>query len=178
MQSWTSMRSSIEFRSAGYADIVEVARNMRPSDKRELYAYDPTENPEKLARNLAAHERYHWVASSGWRPIVILSAIETAPTLWQVGMFATEEWPRVSLGCTLFFRHEIYPMLEKAGCNRAECRSYIHHATAHKWLEVLGAERECVLNDVGIHRDIYIQYAWTRTAFETKKTIDKMSLFC
>lgn len=163
------MRSSIEFRSAGYADIVEVARNMRPSDKRELYAYDPTENPEKLARNLAAHERYHWVASSGWRPIVILSAIETAPTLWQVGMFATEEWPRVSLGCTLFFRHEIYPMLEKAGCNRAECRSYIHHATAHKWLEVLGAERECVLNDVGIHRDTYIQYAWTRTAFETKK---------
>lgn len=40
------MRSSIEFRSAGYADIVEVAGNMRSSDKRELYAYDPTENPE------------------------------------------------------------------------------------------------------------------------------------
>jgi len=86
------MKSSIELREAGYADIVYVARHMRLIDRTELYAFDETENPEKLARELTLYERYHWCAFIDWRPVTIISAIEQSPTLWRVGMFSTAGW--------------------------------------------------------------------------------------
>ncbi len=162
------MPSSIELRKAGYAEMVYVARNMRPLDRRELYAFDHSENPENWARELSRFDRFHWVACIGWRPVTIVSAIERSPTLWHVGMYSTPDWPKVALNCTLFFRHVIYPTLEKLECNRAECRSYIGHEEAHRWLALLGAERECVMHDIGYKRDSYVQFSWTRAALERK----------
>lgn len=152
----------IEIRAAGYADIVHVARNMREPDRAELYAFDPTEDPQNLAQQLDFYERFHWAALIGWEPVTIISAIEQSPTLWRVGMFSTEKWPKVALSCTRFFHQEIYPRLYHEGCNRAECRSLITHTEAHRWLESLGAQKECELHDVGPRRDSYFQYSWTR----------------
>jgi len=161
------MKSSIELREAGYADIVYVARHMRLIDRTELYAFDETENPEKLARELTLYERYHWCAFIDWRPVTIISAIEQSPTLWRVGMFSTEEWPKVALSCTRFFYRTMAPTIYDLGCNRAECRSIVSHTEAHKWLDSLGAMRECTIHDVGPKRESYIQFSWTRE--KTKK---------
>lgn len=160
------MPCSIDIRDAGYADVVYVARRMRGVDRREIYAFDPGECPERFARQLVAWPRFHWCAFAGWEPVAIISALEEQPTSWRVGMFATEAWPKVALRCTLFFRHVIYPTLERLGCNRAECRSIADHVDAHRWLELLGARRECVITDVGHRRDVYIQFAWTRRGRE------------
>ena len=39
----------------------------------------------------------------------------------------------------------------------------VDHVSAHHWLENLGAQRECLITDMGINRDCYLQYAWTRS---------------
>ena len=95
------------------------------------------------------------------RQIAIISAIEQSTTLWRVGMFATDEWPSVARACTKFLCKTVCPLLCDLGCNRAECRSHIDHVSANRWLERLGARRQCVLTDLGINRDRYVQYAWT-----------------
>lgn len=162
------MPSSVDILDAGYAEIVYVARRMRTIDRREMYAFDREPNPERLARQLVALARFQWCALLDWEPVAILSAVEEMPSQWRVGMFATDAWPRVALNCTLFFRRVIYPALEAAGCNRAECRSIDSHREAHRWLEALGARRECVVADVGLERDTYIQFAWTRSDHEAR----------
>lgn len=159
----------INLRPAHYADIAYVARHMRALDRRELFAFDATENPEKLARDLTWYEQFHWGAFIDWQPVTIISAVEKAPTLWHVGMFSTDAWPKVALNCTLFYKQVIYPTLEKLGCNRAECRSYIAHKAAHRWLQIIGAKRECIIHDVGLRRDSYVQFAWTRKDLERQK---------
>lgn len=136
---------------------------MRDMDRLEMFAFDKSESAEDLAYNLASFERFHWVACRDERRIAIISVIEQSRTLWRVGMFATNEWPSIARACTKFLCKAVYPMLYDLGCNRAECRSHIDHVTAHRWLERLGARRECIVTDLGIDRERYIQYAWTRT---------------
>ena len=151
-------KSSIKICRVGYADIAYVARHMRLSDRTELYAFDETENPEKLARELAFYERFHWCAFIDWRPVSNISAIEQAPTVWRVGMFSTDEWPKVALSCTRFFQRTMYPTLYDLKCNRAECRSIVSHTDAHKWLDSLGVVRECTMHDVGPRRESRIHF--------------------
>lgn len=169
------MPSSIEIRDAGYADVVYVARRMRTIDRRELYAFEASENPEVLASRLVAWSRFQWCAFLDWEPVAVINAIEEMPTLWRVGMFATDLWPRVGLNCTLFFRQVIFPKLEGLGCNRAECRSIAEHVDSHRWLQILGARRECMVTDVGLNRDTYIQFAWTRSEYECR-SVRKMAM--
>ena len=169
------MRNSIEFKKAGYADIVHVARNMRMVDRREIYAFDLSEDPSKIAANFARFERFHWGAYLDHRPVAVISAIEQAPTLWSVGMFATGKWSLVARRCAFFIHHVVIPTLDAAGCNRAECRSHIQHRAAHQLLALLGAKRECVVQDYGLRRETYVQYAWTRTGRDRKLLVDKTS---
>ena len=160
------MQCSIEVRDATYTDVVYVARRMRTIDRKEMYAFDRAVDPERMARRLVEWSRFQWCAHLGWEPVAIISAVEEMPTQWRVGMFASDRWPRVALNCTLFFRQVVYPTLEALGCNRAECRSLISHTDAHRWLELLGAKREGIVTDVGLSRDTYVQFAWTRTVHE------------
>ena len=138
-----------------------------------VVAFDETENPEKLARELAFYERFHWCAFIDWRSVSNISAIEQAPTVWRVGMFSTDEWPKVALSCNRFFQRTMYPTLYDLKCNRAECRSIVSLTDAHKSLDSLGAVRECTIHDVGPRRESCIQFSR-----KTKKKIDKVSSSC
>lgn len=149
----------------GYADIAYIAyiaRHMRLPDRPELCAFDETENPEKLARELAYYERFHWCAFIDWRPVSNICAIEQAPTLWRVGMFSTDEWSKVALSCTRFFQRTLYPTLYDLKCNRAECRSIVSHTDTRCWAKTRKLHPVFVKKQKGNRQNIFIVLVYVK----------------
>lgn len=141
--------------------VLHVALYIRECDRAEIdagmVAYDAVE----LAGKIVALSRFGAVAASDdGTPAAVVCAVEVYPGAYQVGMFATDDWPRVALGLTRWLRRSMIPAMLAAGGHRAECRSIAGHHTAHRWLESLGFVREAVLPDCGKGRETFYQFAW------------------
>ena len=106
------------------------------------------------------------VALCGGVPVSAYGAAEIRPKFWTVWMFATDRWPDVALKVTRAIKKDLIPELERRGCNRAECWSSEDHHLAHRWLEVLGAIKECSAEDYGPEKNTYYCYSWTRSRLE------------
>ena len=154
---------------ATYADVVHVARNMRPLDVEEIFPLIWNATPENLAAYTIAAGGISRVALWNGEPTAAFGAVEARPTLWTVWMFATWRWPKVASAATKCIRREIGPDLQEAGAIRADCWSMEGHDQAHKWLELLGATREASLKDYGPTRKTFHCYSWTRSQLEEGK---------
>lgn len=138
-----------------------VADRMRPADRREIYATRWTDEPTDLVDSCMFSGQYGWVAGLE-RPIAALGAIPMWPGAWSVWMFATDEFRQIRIGLTKFVARTMIPGLRASGAIRAECRSIADHEEAHRWLEVLGAHREAVLEHYGKRGESFFLYVWTR----------------
>jgi RimJ/RimL family protein N-acetyltransferase len=73
--------------------------------------------------------------------------------------FATDKFPRLALGLTRFAKKTVIPTLFRdLGAHRLQCESHEKHTSAHRWLELLGAEQESVLRGYGKDGSNYFQY--------------------
>ena len=150
---------------ATYSDAVRVARDMRAADLREVLALRPagTDPAAVAAEALEADGAWSFCAKAAGRPVAVIGAVEMRPALWSVYLFATETWPAVAPAVFRFARRALIPGLLAAGANRAECRSIEGHASAHRWLERLGAVHEADLIDCGEARHTFRLCAWRRS---------------
>lgn len=139
-----------------------VARQMRESDRREIFATRQPDDRELLAHQAAEVSRFGAVfgLDSG-EPVAALGAVEQWPGLWTVWMFATAQWPQVALSTTRYVRRILIPQLIGAGAHRAECKTLMGHHTAQRWMELLGAHHEATHPDYGIGRETFFTYAWS-----------------
>lgn len=144
------------------ADLLYVADNMREWDAREIFATRWTDDRADLANAILGCGEFGWIAGDGGLPIAAFGASPSWNGVWQVWMFATDDWPKVALGVTRFIKKVMIPALEEVGCHRAECRSMEGHAVAHKWLEALGAHKESELKHYGRDGQMFYLYCWTR----------------
>lgn len=158
--------TSVELVPATYADVVFIARRLREDDYAEIMPLTWTRKPEDLAVMSLADGGISTVALSGGAPVSSYGAVEIRPKFWTVWMFATDRWPEVALKVTRAIKKDLIPDVYKRGWNRAECWSVEDHHTAHAWLEVLGAIRECSAEDYGPNGKTYHCYSWTRSRFE------------
>jgi hypothetical protein len=152
--------------TATYADVVYVARRMRPKDAEEIFPLIWNPTPENLALYTIAAGGIGHVALWHGEPSAAFGAVELRPTQWTVWMFATWQWPNVASAATKFIRREIGPELQERGDTRADCWSMETHDSAHRWLEMLGATREASLKDYGPSRKTFHCYSWTRSQLE------------
>lgn len=146
--------------------VARVALSMRPADEREIFATRWAYDPLGVARQIAQFATIGFVACLDRAPVAVVAAMPVAPTVLSVGMFATEDWPKVALSTTRFARQLIRAAVSEGQIHRAECRSIEGHHTAHRWLEMLGAVREAPLPDMGRNRETFFLYAWRRKDFE------------
>ena len=167
----SGMSSSTEIVVARYRDVVEISRNMRPADADEILPLIWGHTPENLAALVLAGGELIFVARHGSTPVAAFGAVEIKPSNWQVWAFATPQWPKVVLAVSKYLRRRIMPIVEGRGGNRAECWSLSTHTDAHRWIEMMGGEREATVSDYGPHRKTYHLYAWTRTRMEEKKDV-------
>lgn len=155
---------TVSLEPATYADAVYVARRLRPNDSMEILPLLHG-GAEDLAFS-AAGAHYNRTALHDGKPVAVVGATQIVATCWQVFMFATHEWPQVSLSVTRHIVKEMLPTLYDAGANRAECRTHADYDYAHRWLEMMGARREAVIPEYGREAATYYQYVWLRS--ETK----------
>lgn len=144
-----------------WRSVLHVALYIREVDRLELdagmWAYDAP----AVARATVGLSRFGGVAAlDDGTPAAVVAAMETTPGVYDVGMYATEDWHKVALGLTRWGLRSLKPAMLAAGGHRAECRSIEWHHEAHRWLELLGFVREAVLPDVGKNRETFIQFAW------------------
>jgi hypothetical protein len=146
-----------------FATVEAIARAMRVSDAREIWATRWNENPTALAREVVRWSRIGAVAAAGdGTPVAAIGGVEGWPGVWQVWMFATARWPEVALGTTRWARRSLMPALLAAGVHRAECRSLAENEASHRWLTSLGARAEARHVGYGKNREDFITFAWRR----------------
>ena len=151
---------------ACYGDIVYIARNLRSLDAEEIFPLTWTGRPEDLAALSIAAGGISTVALSGGVPVCAYGAYLGRPQMWTVWMFATDRWSEVALAVTRDIRRRMMPEMLSGDAVRADCWSMDGHDIAHRWLECLGAVRECTVEDYGPTRKMFHCYSWTRSRLE------------
>lgn len=145
------------------AAMAYVAANMRAADAAEILATRWTDDPMEIVADAEKLGPLAWAVGLDGCPIACVGALEKWPGVWQVWMFATDDFDKIGLRLTRFVRRVIIPAVVAAGGHRAQAFSAESHTVAHKWLEVLGATREGPGSPgFGKNRETFYTYAWTR----------------
>lgn len=142
-------------------DVRFVAANMRAADAAEIFATRWTDAPDDIVTDVMHAGPFVWTTGLE-RPIAVVGAFPSHPGVWQVFMFATDEFPRIGLGMTRFVRKCMIPALIDSNAHRAQCHSIEGHDVAHRWLESLGAQVESVAKGWGRNGEDFRVYVWTR----------------
>lgn len=140
--------------------VLHVVLNMRERDKEEIYGvrFDP--NPFLLVNDVMAQASYSWVAWHDGRPIGVGGGAPRHPGVWNMYMFATDEFPRIALGTTRFVRKTVFPQLfGELDARRLQCDSHEAHTDAHRWLEGAGFVKESVRRAYGKDGADYFHFA-------------------
>lgn len=143
-----------------FSAALEVAEKMREADKREIYAMRWNESPAEVARDCALAGSFAWIAGLE-RPIAAIGATPLHPGVWSAWCFGTDEFPQIGYRLTRFVQRVMMPALVECGAHRAEAWSIEGHTEAQRWLELLGARRECTRQGFGKHGQDFHCYAWT-----------------
>lgn len=148
--------------SPSLLDVLYITHHMREWDRRELFATRWDEDPDHLAMDVMQRWGEHcWVAGEDRQAIAVIGAMQTWPGMWSVGMFATDDFPRIGLPLTRWVRQVMIPHIVQQGVRRGECKSMEGHTMAHRWLELLGAKREGEpLKNYGKNGETFHTYVW------------------
>lgn len=133
-----------------HESVLHVIRNMRERDREEIYNVRFDDNPFHLLNDVMAHQQFAWVGWLGEKPVAVFGGAQEHPGVWSMFAFATDDFPRIALALTRFGVRVVIPTLfGQVGAHRLHCDSHEKHASAHKWLKNMGAEREAVKSGYG-----------------------------
>lgn len=144
-----------------YDEALFVAKNMREWDKKEIYATRWNDDPSDVAQDCVWLGEFGWIASDP-EPIAVIGAGPCHPGVWNVHMFATDNFSKIAISLTKFVKRVIIPSLAASGAHRVECKSMDGHEDAQRWLEFLGAQRESTLPEYGREAEDFHLYVWRR----------------
>lgn len=145
-----------------YDDLHWVASRMRQQDRDEVFATRWDDDVDQLCKEVVASGEFGWVAGTDeGLPVAAFGAVPVWNGVWEVWMFATNEWPRVSYGVHKFIKRVMIPAIRSTEWNRAQCRSMAGYTWAHKWLESLGAHKESEMPCFGRNGETFYLFCWT-----------------
>lgn len=143
------------------ADVLEVAGNLRAKDMAELIAANPGFDADSIPLLMADRYGDSEHALGAWlddEPIAIGAIVPTGDGAAQIGLFATDEFPRIALAMTRFIRNRLIPQYEAHGFRRFECASVAGYDEAHRWIETLGLKRAETLPGIGAGGEDFIRF--------------------
>lgn len=140
-------------------DVFEVASALRAEDYRELMASGAAKGGDLVQ---ALTDKY----SKGLHPfcvyldgpVAIAAVIPVDETAVRVGMFATDEFPRIAFAMTKFVRKTLLPAYAAEGFKTVDCVSIADYTAAHKWLKTLGLQPLEQLTGVGTGGEDFIRF--------------------
>lgn len=149
-------------------DLHWVASRMRQRDRDEIFATRWDDDIDRMVKEIMGGGEFGFVAGDdNGLPIAAFGAIPVWNGVWEVWMFATDEWKRIALDVTKFGHRTFFPALESTGYHRLQCRSLSTHTVAHRWLESMGAHKESELPNYGRNGETFYLFCWTRPVAKT-----------
>lgn len=148
-----------------------VAERMRESDFREFSAVSFARDRRQLAELMTKIYGEHpggICAYSGDEPVAVGAMVEGRPNVVTLMFFATDALNEIAIPLTRFIRNNLFPRYREEGIHRIECISIDGHTAAHRWIRLLGLERETgPMLGYGKNGETFFQFAWTRDAGTT-----------
>ena len=140
---------------------LHVALAIRARDRIEIAATRGWFDAEALADSFL-HADDGAVCEIAGRPVAMAAMQRTAMArVATIGLVATDALsPRASLFLADAARTLLPALMRERGLNRLEARSLADYAAAHRWMERMGATRECALPGMGANGETFVQYAW------------------
>lgn len=152
----------VNLRPLGGGGLLHVARHMRAADAAEIFALRFDDDRDRVAMEAKAHSRFGALAYAGAEPVAAIGAAEVTPGVFEMWLFATEAWPRVSRAVARYALASLVPALLADGGRRGQCLSLSTRSDAHRFLGGLGFVREAVLPGRGRNGETFFLYAWRR----------------
>jgi hypothetical protein len=143
-----------------YEDLVKVAFRMRKEDYEEIYLGSGYANPLVLAEHIYKTALFGSIFYDKGTPKGVMSFHATIPGVWNVGFFATDDWGSIFTSASIYAKKLVNKAVTSKLVRRVEARSLYSYTQAHKWLEWLGAKKECELKDWGLGGQTYYLYCW------------------
>ena len=140
-----------------------ICLHLRDRDAQEIYGLRWTDSPLALAQDtysIIAQHGVGWVALWDGRPVATLGIVEKWPRVWQVFSYGTDDWRRSVLTLSRHGKTVIKDYLLSRDAHRLECETHCEHIDAHRWLEMMGAEKEGIRSGYGKDGSDYITYVW------------------
>lgn len=159
----------VEIKDATLRDISYVCANAIALDKEEILAAGP-----RTLTECAAITIYYLRTVGGFGRVVLLDGnpefcfgfnrqSELMPWLFSAWAWGTEKKALCMPEISRWARAEIIGLFDEHGVKRIEARASAHHYDAHRWLEWMNFQRECLLPEWGRGGMDFVQYAWLRS---------------
>ena len=133
-----------------HENVLYVVKNMRQRDQEEIFNLRWDDNPFTILNDVMAQKNFAWVVWHDGKPAVVIGGAPYHPGVWSMFCFGTDDFPKLAVGLSRFAKKTIVPTLfGEIGAHRLQCDSHEKHTSAHKWLRLLGAEREAVKRNYG-----------------------------
>ena len=149
-----------------------ICARLRPEDVVEAFALVPIEHPDVLVQRykeclpIAAH--FVLIGKHGCpRPIALLGVWEIYPHVGGAQMLATTEFDQIATDVSRYVKDVMIPRLITLGYRRVEVRALKSATRNRRWIEWLGATRECDVPLLGKDGETFVQYAWTHKGDDT-----------
>lgn len=144
-------------------DVAKVAAAMRQRDRDEFMPMTHFERHEQLVKSLVQRFGGHpdvFTVFADPGPVAVGGMLLHRPNVATLLFFATDDFGgKVAADFTRFVKQRLFPGYIAKGVHRIECQSLDGYEEVHRWLGVLGLEREALLRRFGRGGEDYVQFA-------------------
>lgn len=130
----------VTIRPLASGGLLHVARHMRAADAAEIFALRFDDDRARVATEAKAFSRFGALAYDGAEAAAAIGAVEVTPGVFEMWLFATDAWPRVSRAVARYALRRLVPALLADGGRRGQCLSLSTRSDAHRFLRGLGFE--------------------------------------
>ncbi len=148
------------------ADVMLVAQAMRQRDRDEFMPMTHFETHDQLVKSLVQRYGGHpdvFTVFGEPGPVAVGGMLLHRPNVATLLFFASDDFAPEGAAFTRFVTQRLFPTYRQRGVHRIECQSLDGYGEVHRWLGVLGLEREAVLRAFGRDGQDYVQFAWVES---------------
>lgn len=148
-------------------DVDHIVRNMRPMDRREIYAARFTDNDADLVADLLASEPwaicFQTLADNQGAPVALIGIWLGHPGTGFINMLATDAWPSIARHAHRYIARTILRDVAAKALHRLECKPMASNFRTRDWLKRLGFVEEGTASRYGYAGSTdFVHCAWLK----------------
>jgi len=141
-------------------DFIEIAAGMKAIQKRALLALTNDKQTLPSLQRLWDSQPMGAAFERNGELIAIAGALITHPGVASTFMYATDDFKKVVLEVTHYFKDTLFPLLKEMGCHRVHSLGLAEDPEGRRWKEdILGAWPEAYLDQYGKDREGFLLHS-------------------